>query len=431
MKVAIVQRRLRKEKSLLYELRELAEAAGYQVVLEVEQIRKPDTRYQIGYGKALELAKKVEEEGIEKVIFFNELKPVQIHNLSKLLGVEVVDRITLILEIFAKRAGSKESKLQIELAKLKRELSYVKEQLHLAKLGELPGYLGGGEYIIDSYRQHVIKRISKIERELEKIRKRKNRYWSRRLKAGIPTVVLTGYTRAGKTTLFKALTGEQGYVDGRPFATLSTTSRRIVINGKEFIISDTIGFIDALPPILVEAFYTTLAEIAYSDLILLVVDLSDPIGEIERKLQASLDALHTVGVFENNVLGVLNKIDIAKSGMNKKLEIVRSKLEDYVLVSALKGEGIELLKEKICQKIGRYIQAEIEAPVSTLNNLWKIMKEFNILELTVENEKAIIKIELKRIDFMRLASHLRDLNEKIRIRTLSNGVKVRAQERQR
>ncbi|RLE86129.1 MAG: GTP-binding protein HflX, partial [Thermoprotei archaeon] len=190
-KVAIVQRRLRRERNLLFELKELAKAAGYDVVLELEQVRKPDSRYQIGYGKAKELAELVKEKGIEKVIFFNELKPVQIHNLSKLLGVDVIDRITLILEIFARRAGSKEAKLQIELAMLKKQLSYLKEQLHLAKLGELPGYLGGGEYIIDSYREHVARRITKIKRELEKIRARKNIYWRRRSLAEVPTIVLT------------------------------------------------------------------------------------------------------------------------------------------------------------------------------------------------------------------------------------------------
>jgi len=425
MKVAIVQRRLRNEKNLLYELRELAEAAGYQVVLEVEQVRKPDSRYQIGYGKALELAEEIKKNDIEKIIFFNELKPVQIHNLSKLWGIEVIDRITLILEIFAKRAGSRESKLQIELARLKRELSYVKEQLHLAKLGELPGYMGGGEYIIDSYRQHVVKRISKIEKELEKIKKRKDRYWTRRLKAGIPTVVLTGYTRAGKTTLFKALTGEQKYIDGKPFATLSTTSRKMMINDREFIISDTIGFIDALPPVLIDAFYTTLAEIAYSDLILLVIDLSDPVNEIDRKLRASLDALYTVGIFESNILGVLNKIDLVKDGLDERIEVIKSKLDDYVLISALKGEGIDALKEKICQKIGKYVQISIEAPLPISNNLWMIIKNSKVLSFSVDDEKIMAVVELKKLDYLRLTSKLRELDGRIRIRTSSNSTQVR------
>ncbi|RLE83975.1 MAG: hypothetical protein DRJ41_03945, partial [Thermoprotei archaeon] len=141
-RVLLVQRRRREERNMLYELRELAEAAGYRVVGEIEQVRAPDSSYNIGIGKVREIARIIKDKGVNKVIFFNELKPVQAYKLRKEWGIDVIDRYELILEIFAKRAGSREAKLQIELAKLKRDLSMTKEWINLAKRGELPGFMG-------------------------------------------------------------------------------------------------------------------------------------------------------------------------------------------------------------------------------------------------------------------------------------------------
>lgn len=353
--VILVERRGSKsEKSLLHELRELAEAAGYRVVGVLTQIREPDPKYNIGAGKVKELAKLIEETGARKVVFFNELKPHQAYNLSKELKVEVVDRFDLILEIFAKRAGSREAKLQIELARLRRELSFARERLRLAKLGELHGYMGGGEYAIDVYYKHVRRRISKIEQELARLRALKGARWERRsLEHGLPYVALSGYTGAGKTTLFRALTGYDGYIDGKPFATLSTKLKRIYLDGSPVVVSDTIGFIDCLPPQLLDAFYTTLGEVALADLVLLVYDASEDAGEVRRKLTASLTTLLSLGVDKGRVLAVANKIDLlaGEDVIEERMEIAKGFGLDVVAVSALKGIGLRELEKRILEKL--------------------------------------------------------------------------------
>ncbi len=368
VRAILVERREPGSKSYLYELRELAEAAGYEVVGVVEQVRPPDSSYQIGRGKVEELAKLVRELRAEKVIFFNELKPVQVFNLQKALKVEVIDRFELILEIFAQRAGSREAKLQIELARLKRQLPYIKEALHKAKLGEYPGFLGGGEYVIDAYYKHVIRRVAKIEEELRRIRRRKDGYWARRREVGLPVISITGYTGAGKTTLFNALTGYKGYIDGKPFATLSTKVGRAKLLGRPVLVSDTVGFIDSLPPLLFDAFYTTLGEVLYADLVLLVVDISDEVSEVERKAGASMDILHELGVSYRRIVVAANKIDIT-ADVEEKISYLRSLGSTVVPISALKRLNLLELEKALLASLPDYVRAELTIPFSRLGVL--------------------------------------------------------------
>ncbi len=396
----LIQRRMPKERSMLYELRELAEAAGYEVVGEVEQVRVPDSSYNIGKGKVEEIADIIKKKDVEKVIFFNELKPVQAYKLRKKWKVDVIDRYELILEIFAKRAGSKEAKLQIELARLKRELSIIKEWINLAKRGEFPGFMGGGRYAFDAYYKHATSRISKIEEELEKIRKWKNLRFKRRKVSGVYSISLTGYTGAGKTTLFNALTGLNEYVDGKPFATLSTKSRRIKIEGIPVVISDTIGFIDSLPPLLMDAFYTTLGELAYSDLILMVVDISENEEEVKRKIETSLDVLSKLGIFREKVIVVANKIDKELNNLGKKLEIIRRYHSKVIPLSALKRIGFEELKDNILRNLPELSDAIIKVKegdkiiVSKLEencHIYSISEYNGYLELLVKGRREWLK----------------------------------------
>ncbi|MEM4706251.1 MAG: GTPase HflX, partial [Candidatus Methanomethylicaceae archaeon] len=300
-----------KQSTKLNELIKLSEAAGYRVIMTFQQNRNPDSSFCIGKGKAKEIAEKIKELHPIKVIFYNQLKPIQRYNLTKIFGIEVIDRFQLILEIFTKRAGTLEAKYQIELAKLQYELPMIRENIRLAKLGELPGFHGLGKYALDVYESMARRRIAYLKKKLEEIRirksiQRKNRY-------PLFTIALTGYTFAGKTALFNRLTKENLKVGNLLFTTLSTTTRAIIINNKKVLISDTVGFIEDLPPILIDAFYSTLEEITIADLVLLILDSSDSKSDFLRKLDTSISILNSIGVFNGSILPILNKIDIANN----------------------------------------------------------------------------------------------------------------------
>ena len=393
--VILVERRDKGERSLLHELKELALAAGYEVVGVVTQRRPPDPRFNLGAGKVRELAELVRRTGARKVIFFNELKPHQAYNLMKELGVEVTDRFYLILEIFAQRAGSTEAKLQIELARLKRDLSFIREWLRLAKLGELHGFMGGGEYAIDAYYKHVRRRIARIERTLAELRARKEVRWRVRAEEkGLYYVALTGYTGAGKTTLFNRLTGYNGYVDGRPFATLSTKMRRALIRGRPIILSDTVGFIDCLPPQLLDAFYTTLGEVALADLVLLVFDVSEPVGEVSRKLSASLSTLQSLGVSTSRLIAVANKVDLLSGEeLEERLAVARRLGLDPIPISALKGSGIDRLEERIISSLPRYAVRRIR--VGGRGVLRRLYENAYVRRVEVEDGQLVAVVEGK------------------------------------
>jgi len=395
-RVILVERLSPGQKSLLYELEELAESLGYEVVGKLTQIRASDSAYQIGRGKVKELAALVREKSANRVIFFNELKPTQVHNLEKELKVEVIDRFQLILEVFAKRAGSREAKLQIELARLKRELPFIREMLHRAKSGEFPGFMGGGEYAIDTYYKHVVRRIARIERELEKLRKRRDSYWVKRKEAGIPTLALVGYTGAGKTTLYKHMTGVQRYSDGKPFATLSTKTSRVEILGRKMLVTDTIGFIDSLPPLLLEAFYTTLGESLYADLLILVVDISEDKEEIIRKIEASYDVLTQLGIPPSRIIIAANKIDkVTNRRVEQMVSILKIYSSSVVPISALKGLGIKSLYESILKNLPGLAVVEVKVPLNKVKLLGLPSKYLYIRSLRTENHHLILIVEGK------------------------------------
>jgi len=360
-----VQRRLNREKPSLEELKRLAEAAGYTVAATLEQVREPDARYQIGAGKVEELARLVKENGIDKILFDNPLKPVQSYNLAKATGIEAIDRLKLILEIFIKRATTTEALLQIQLATLKYELAHAKERVRLAKMTEQPGFMGLGAYEADVYQEAVKQQVHTIQRKLKKIREKRLLHRERRSELGFSAISLAGYTNAGKSSLFNALTEETVRVDSKLFTTLSTTTRFVEISKRKFLITDTVGFIDRLPLTLIEAFHSTLEETIYSDLIILVLDMSESLEMIEKKNNICLETIDRIGASGIPVLTTLNKIDLLEEKeVEEKLKVLETKIKNLVLISALHKTNLEPVRNVILEKLGDYVRVSFSIPMT-------------------------------------------------------------------
>lgn len=344
MRTILVERRVPREPSRLQELAELARTLGYEVVGVLEQMRKPDPAYHIGKGKAQELAELVKSTGAERVIFGNQLTPSQAYKLSRLTGVEIIDRFQLILEIFAMRAGSPEAKLQVEYAKLNYELPRIKERIRMLRMVERPGLRGGGEYEIDVRRDMIKKRMIALKRKLASVAQSRAQRRKRRRRRGFNLIALAGYTNAGKSTLLNALTASNVAVDDMLFTTLAPRTR-VTKTERRVLLTDTVGFIDDLPPWLVEAFKATLEEIYLADLVVLVVDGSEPLHELLRKLQASRQILAEYPV---RVITVLNKIDLlSATELNRRLQMLRSIAPTVVPISAARGTNLGLLLDEI------------------------------------------------------------------------------------
>jgi GTP-binding protein HflX len=331
----------------LRELRELAKSAGARIVGEVVQRRqRPDPATYIGKGKVDELRELVLEEGVDVVIFDDELSPSQANNLEESLDTKVVDRTGLILDIFARRARTKEGKLQVELAQLDYRLTHLAgHRSYLSRLGGGIGTRGPGETKLEMDRRQIRHRISTLRDDIEHIRKHRQLHRERRRKDRLPLVSLVGYTNAGKSTLFRALSKEETLVSNRLFSTLDTLIRRIQLGGNyPVLISDTVGFIKKLPHQLVSAFRATLEEVVEADLILHVLDASDP--DRDEKHQVVLDVLQEIGAADHPRLTVYNKADLL--GSDDALPMLRS---DELLVSAVTGEGLDKLVEAIVHEM--------------------------------------------------------------------------------
>ncbi len=397
----------------LEEFKLLADAAGYEPKIVITQEREQDSRYYVGVGKLQEIKEIIKREHIDVLITYHELKPRQHFNLERELGITVMDRVELILEIFDKRAGTKEAKLQIELARLKHRLPLIREYIRLAKIGEQIGYHGAGEYAVEAYYRYVRNRIATITRELREIRSKKKMLISKRKEeSGLPEIVLTGYTMAGKTTLFNKLTKHFKYRDGKPFATLSTYSRIIDLDGLKAVLTDTIGFIDDLPPLLIEAFYATIEEIAQADLILLILDVSEDLKEFKRKLETSLKVLRDLSIPYSKVLPVLNKIDLVKSQeeIEERAKLVREAgLEEPVMISAEYRIGFEKLKEAILRKLA----PEVIEIVSGVESIPDVVFKYAKLEML----DGVVRLRVPTQHVQKVVTILKDHNVDFVIRS--------------
>ncbi len=343
------------------EFKELIKNLGGEIVEEIIQKRdRPDPRFFIGRGKAEEIAQK---NNIDVLAIDDILKPNQIVNLREITKKEVIDREYIIIKIFAERATTREGKLQVELAELKYRLAkLIGMGKEMSQLGGMPGTRGPGETKTEELRRHIFARIRAIEKELEEIKKTRKIHRERRKKQGFLTFSLVGYTNVGKSTILRALSGEDVQIKNQLFTTLETRvgTLKDLTNGeysnKKILISDTVGFIRNLPHSLISAFRSTLEEIVFSDALIFVLDISQ---DYEKQFSTIRSVLEEILVDEQKPrIIVFNKIDLVSK---ERIIQVQQKFQDAVFISALKKTGLEELKEKIIkisERIWRQNQME-------------------------------------------------------------------------
>jgi GTP-binding protein HflX len=333
----------------LAELAALAESAGVQPLAVVQGSRRePDPRCFIGKGKVAEVRQAVADYQAELVLFNHALSPSQEKNLEQALGVRVVDRTGLILDIFAQRARSYEGKLQVELAQLRHMATrLVRGWTHLERQKGGIGLRGPGETQLETDRRLIARRIRQIEQRLRKVEKQRQQSRSARKKAELPTVALVGYTNAGKSTLFNALTQAQVYAAEQLFATLDSTLRRVQFDWGRIILADTVGFIRHLPHELVAAFRSTLQETCEAEVVLHVIDASA--SQRQANIEAVYAVLDELGVERRRVIEVYNKID--RLGRAPRLDRDEDGRPCRVWLSAQNGEGFDLLLEALAESL--------------------------------------------------------------------------------
>jgi GTP-binding protein HflX len=328
------------------ELERLADTAGLAAVGTITQRRlKPTPQYYIGSGKLPEIQLACQETGAKLVVFDNELSAMQVNNLDLALGMNVIDRTELILQIFARRARSSEAQIQVELAQLRYLLSRLPVSSKQERFGGGTGMRGPGESPLEKRNAPMRRRIRELEDKLEAIQQRRRQTRAHR---AFPLVSLVGYTNAGKSTLLNTLSRSDAYVDDRLFATLDTKTRQVRLpDERSVLLTDTVGFIRSLPHGLVASFRSTLEELTESDLLLHVADASHPF--VREHMQVVTDTLADIGAQNVPVLLALNKIDRPES--QAVLDDLKRDFPDAIPISAAHGTGLDLIKGEIARLV--------------------------------------------------------------------------------
>ncbi|HTX22517.1 MAG TPA: GTPase HflX [Candidatus Aquilonibacter sp.] len=363
-------------RELLAELAELAQTAGAEIVGDgIQKMESPNAATFIGKGKAEEFAAFCKRNGVDTVIFDDELSPAQSRNLERIFNCKILDRTALILDIFAQRARTREGKLQIELAQLQHLLPRLtKFWGHLSRQAGGIGMRGGeGESQLEADRRKVQERIERIERDLDLVRRRRATQRAGRQRSQWPLASIVGYTNAGKSTLLNALTGAGVLTKDILFATLDPTTRRLKLpTNQNVLLTDTVGFIRKLPHGLVEAFKATLEEVVRADLLLHVVDISHP--QAEEQIAAVNSVLEEIGAGEKPTIMVFNKMD--KLNGNGAMNRLQEKFPHAVAISAATGDGVSHL-------------------LAELGTQLKPKREF--LELKIPHEQSAVIARLHKV----------------------------------
>ncbi|MFH1478637.1 MAG: GTPase HflX [Candidatus Omnitrophota bacterium] len=378
------------------ELRELVESCGGIVECEVISSRDRETPdLFFGKGKFLEVIGLCKEKKIDLVVFNNELTATQLRNLEKGLGknIRVIDRTQLILDIFAQHAKSMEGKLQVELA----QLEYLFPRLSglgvvLSRLGGGIGTRGPGEHMLEYDKRKIRKRIIKLKKELKDLEARRSSLRKRRKENRVPTVAIVGYTNAGKTTLLNKLTDSKRFAADKLFSTLDPVGRSLVLpNNLKVIIHDTVGFLSELPHDLIEAFKATLEEVENADLLIHVLDASS--SHIHELDQAVHNVLRELGSDQKSIINALNKVDLIEDNNARKR--IKKDFNNSILISALKGEGIDGLINEISRFFSDLmIDIKLEIPSSRMDKLSLIYENGRISYREDRAESVYIEAEI-------------------------------------
>lgn len=373
---------------MMEEMEALAKTAGGEIIsVQTQKMESVHQKTAVGSGKLEELKLLVQAKEIDLVIFFNALSPAMLRNIEEALGVRVIDRIQLILDIFALRAKSREGKLQVSLAQYEYLLPRIWGQgKNLSRLAGGIGTRGPGESKLETDRRHIRTMMNQTKKELNTLGQHRERTRSRR-KAGYEyNIGLIGYTNAGKSTLLQGLSHQETYVQDQLFATLDPLTRRIAIKGQElFTLTDTVGFIEELPTTLIQAFKSTLEELTSMDLILHVVDASHP-----ARLMHEETVLHLLKELKADhlpILTVYNKMDLASTNFNPSLN-------PHICISAMKEDDLERLKEAVwesCIRISQSYSLKIPADQAGLVN--KIRQETLVQALSFDEENQYYLID--------------------------------------
>ncbi|MEM8947311.1 MAG: GTPase HflX [Planctomycetota bacterium] len=389
----------------LDELAGLVETAGAEVVGRLTQNRQaPDKTTYLGQGKVEQLQQLVAAAEADIVVFDNDLSPAQIRNLEQTVGVKVLDRTEVILDIFSTRAQTHEARLAVELAQLEYSLPRLKRMwTHLSRLKMGVGMRGPGEKQLETDRRLVEKRISDLRDDLRQIEKRKEREVAAR--SDRMTVSLVGYTNAGKSTLMNALTEATVLAEDKLFATLDTRTRRWHLPGwGPVLLSDTVGFIRDLPHSLIASFKATLEEARQADLLLHVADASNP-GALDQ-IVAVYSVLHELGIDEKDILLVLNKVDAVEEPV--QLESMRNRYPNAIEISAKTGLGMSQFAQRVSRAMSRdFHDVEIDMAVSNGRLLAYLAKYGEVLSKTYSEDRMIVHCRISE----RHLGQLRDAND--------------------